>query len=103
MPSVAGSSLIEPLAALQEATGAGSMAEVLRDALGVYNSLRDMLASGGQKKLALVDRNAGELQELFIPSLMRGAAIVPGARSSMATRKSTAAAAAIGDRGEVRP
>lgn len=61
------------LTVLQEATGARSMAEVLRDALGVYNSLHEMLSEPG-KCLALVNREAGEMQELFIPSLMRSAA-----------------------------
>lgn len=61
------------LAALQNATGAGSMTEVMRDALRVYNSLRDMVQDG-RKGLALVDRNAGEMQEIVIPSLMRKAA-----------------------------
>jgi hypothetical protein len=72
------------LEALRHATGAASMAEVLRDALGVYNSLRDMLAAEGQnRRLALIDRSAGEMQELIIPSLMKNTAIVGGARSVM--------------------
>lgn len=95
------------LQALQDSTGAGSMAEVLRDALGVYNSLRDMLTDGGgQKRLALIDRSAGELQELIIPSLLRGTAIVPGARSPMSggSRKANAASSIspVSEGGEAR-
>lgn len=66
------------LAELQLATGAASMAEVLRDALGVYNSLRHMLAADQRKSLAMVDRGAGQMQELLIPSLMRGRHVAAG-------------------------
>ena len=50
-------------------TSAESMAEVLRDALGVYNSLHDMLAKDEGNRLALVNREAGTMQELNIPTL----------------------------------
>ncbi len=66
------------LQALQTATGAASMAEVLRDALGVYSSLQTMLEAQPQQKLALIDREAGTMQELFVPSLLRRRYVVAG-------------------------
>lgn len=56
---------------LQAATGANSMAEVLRDALGVYDSLHEMLAEDEQNTLAIVDRKRSRMQELHVPSLAR--------------------------------
>lgn len=65
----------DTLAALQQATGANSAAEVLRDALGVYNSLCGLL-NGTGLRLALLDRSSGTMQELIIPSLLRTVAPV---------------------------
>ncbi len=59
----------ETLAKLVESTGAESMAHGIRDALGVYAGIHDMLTPG--ISLALVDRNKNELQELNVPSLTR--------------------------------
>jgi len=54
---------------LQKATNE-SMAHVLRDALGVYSALRDLLSENGpEAKLAIINRARHELQELSIPSL----------------------------------
>lgn len=59
----------ETLAKLVESTGAESMAHVLRDALGVYSSLHEMLTPS--LELALINRSEGVFQELAIPSLRR--------------------------------
>jgi hypothetical protein len=66
------------LEAVQKATGAGSISEVLRDALGVYSALQKLLAPSEHLQLALVDRVEGVLQVLQIPSLMRGRGVVVG-------------------------
>lgn len=50
-------------------TGAESIAHVLRDALGVYATLHELLTPG--ITLALIDRGKSEFQELNIPSLSR--------------------------------
>jgi hypothetical protein len=70
------------LEALVKATHAESMAHVLRDALGVYNSLYELLSANGTAQLALVDKTRHELQELQIPSL-RSTHIVAGAKTSI--------------------
>lgn len=71
------------LEGLVEATNAESMAHVLRDALGVYNSLYELLReSGPSAQLAIVDRVRQELQELNIPSL-QGKHVVTGAKSAL--------------------
>jgi hypothetical protein len=63
---------VKTLEDLQAVTGAGSMTEVLRDALGVYSSLRELLTRGdGHHQLAIVDKAAGEFQELTIPSFQK--------------------------------
>lgn len=62
---------VSTLELLLQQTGAQSMAEVLRDALGVYSSLRDLLAGNAGCELALIDRRAGEFQALTIPSFQR--------------------------------
>lgn len=67
------------LESLQSKTRAGSIADVLRAALGVYNSLQDMLSRGDGKRLALLDRGAGEFTELAIPSLQLQPAVEPAA------------------------
>ena len=55
---------------LKESTGAESQAHVLRNALGVYSALYDLLKKGGPSThLALVDRSRNEMQQLSIPSL----------------------------------
>ncbi len=61
----------ETLEALQRRTGATSMTEVLRDALGVYNSLAGIVLDHGGV-LCSLDRARQEFQELTIPSLHRG-------------------------------
>lgn len=57
------------LEVLKTATHAESMAHVLRDALGVYSALHEMLRESPGTQLALVDHVRHELQELNIPSL----------------------------------
>jgi hypothetical protein len=69
------------LLALQTATGASSAAEVMRDALAVYNSLQEMLEADPKYRLALYHRSAGTIQELFVPSLMRKVSPVASAES----------------------
>ena len=54
---------------LQAASGAESMAAVLRDALGVYYSLREILNSEPDMTLALINRERSEMQELVIPTI----------------------------------
>lgn len=57
------------LAELQSKTGK-TMACVIRDALGVYSALRELLSENGpEAKLAIINRARHELQELSIPSL----------------------------------
>jgi hypothetical protein len=69
---------------LVTATRSESMAHVLRDALGVYSSLFDLLQSSGPTaQLAIVDRARQELQELNIPSL-QGKSVVAGPKSALA-------------------
>jgi hypothetical protein len=68
------------LEGLVEATHAESMAHVLRDALGVYNSLHKLLSESPSAQLALVDRVRQELQELNIPSL-QGKHVVQGTKT----------------------
>ncbi len=62
------------IAALKLATRAESAAHVLRDALGVYNALFEMLTRG--ETLAVVNRAANEMRELTFPSLQRKARAV---------------------------
>jgi hypothetical protein len=69
------------LAVLQNETTADNLAEVLRDALGVYRSLRDLLGRDGDKRLAIVDSTFGELRELTIPSFQK---LRPTARATAA-------------------
>jgi hypothetical protein len=55
---------------LKESTRAESQAHVLRNALGVYAALYDLLKKGGPNThLALVDRSRNEMQRLSVPSL----------------------------------
>jgi hypothetical protein len=55
---------------LKESTSAESQAHVLRNALGVYAALYDLLKKGGPNThLALVDRSRNEMQRLSVPSL----------------------------------
>lgn len=60
---------LSTLTRLQEQTRASSLAEVLRDALGVYNALRDLLVE--DTVLLLNHRSTGEVQPVVIPSLTR--------------------------------
>lgn len=74
---------------LVEATKAESMAHVLRDALGVYSTLHQMLTESPSSQLALIDRLKQELQELNIPSLQRKA-IVASARAPLSPATASA-------------
>jgi hypothetical protein len=56
---------------LRQESGHTHLAEVLRDALGVYNSLRELKRERPDWVFAMVNREAGELQELHIPTLAR--------------------------------
>lgn len=60
----------ETLERLRALTGANSPAEVLRAALGTYAALQGIL-SAGVGELALLDRQAGTVQALTIPTLDR--------------------------------
>lgn len=73
---------VKTLSELQAMTGAGTMTEVLRDALGVYSSLRELLSRSQGGQLAIVDKVAGEFQELTIPSFQR-TPVVAGLKSSL--------------------
>lgn len=64
--------VLDMLDRLQSATGARSLIEVFRDALGVYFALHAMRSEYPGKVLALVDHVAGEMQELHIPTLTPG-------------------------------
>jgi hypothetical protein len=67
---------LDTLERLREGTNAPSVAAVLRDALGVYSSLYDMLPPQSGKRLALIDRDTGQLQQLHVPSLSREPVLV---------------------------
>lgn len=65
---------VECIEALQAATGASGMSEVLRDALGLYNELFKMTRDK-TRTLAMLNRQAGEFQELSVPSFERMQAV----------------------------
>lgn len=69
----------ETLAALVESTGAESMAHVLRDALGVYSTLHEMLTAKTGLVLSIVDHTDNTIQALNIPSMNR-ARVLAGER-----------------------
>lgn len=74
---------LNTLESLRVATHAESMAHVLRDALGVYNSLYELLRENGSgAQLAIIDRARQEMQELSVPSL-QGKRIVAGAKAPL--------------------
>lgn len=61
---------IDILDEIQNNTYATSHSDVLKNALGVYHSLYSMLKEKPKRKLAIIDREANELQELSIPSFL---------------------------------
>jgi len=82
---------VKTLSELQAVTGASTMTEVLRDALGVYSSLRELLSRSSGTQLAIVDKSIGEFQELTIPSFQR-TPVVAGLKSALGVRDEKAAA-----------
>jgi len=63
---------VRVLERLRERAGFESQAEVLRHALGIYNSLAQLLdAASAETKIAFVDRKAQTVQEVKIPGLKR--------------------------------
>jgi hypothetical protein len=84
------------LDALRDATHAESMAHVLRDALGVYSALHELLRERGpEAQLAVIDRAKQEFQELNVPSL-QGKHVVPGAKAPIGIVSSDRASLAAG-------
>lgn len=73
---------VATLTTLQELTGARSMTEVIRSALAVYKSLHEF-AHADERCLALVDREAGTMQELIILPFRREH-VLAGERRSVA-------------------
>lgn len=65
------------LDALVARTTAKTRGEVLRDALGLYVSLADMLTARDGNALAMVNRKENEIQDLTVPSLRAKLRLVP--------------------------
>ncbi len=56
---------------LRVETQAETRAAVLRDALGVYNALHEMLRDNPGQRLVLLNRASGSMRELAIPRLQQ--------------------------------
>lgn len=74
---------VDLLERLRSDTRAASTTEVLRDAIGAYSSLRELLFSKPGLEIGIIDRSRGEFMPLVIPSFHRPLSLLEREKMTM--------------------